>query len=565
MPRDFSEVGVVGLGTMGAGIAEVFARAGLTVTAVDVDEAAVERGRGHLEASTGRAVSRGRLDAAERDALVSRIRFTSRMEDLATAELVVEAVPERMELKTRVLAALDRICAPDAVLATNTSSLSVTELAVTTSRPGSVVGMHFFNPAPVMKLVEVVRTVVTEPAVVEDVEALATRLGKVPVVIGDRAGFVANALLFGYLNHAVAMYDSGSAGREDIDTAMRLGCGLPMGPFALLDLIGIDTAVEVLDTMYRQSRDRLHAASPLLTQLATAGMLGRKTGRGFYTYAAPHSAEVVPDARTPVPGAVTEGARPVRKVCLVGSGTVAAAFAEAAGRVGESVTALVAVPERGDGGRLSWTGPLDELADTDLVLVAGPEEPDDARAVFAALGELTRPGTVLAAATAPGRPVVEYAVASGRPADVVGLYPAGAELRLAQVVSSVVTAPDAAATVHAYCDRLAVPAVASADRAGALVQALLFPYLNDAVRMLEAGYAGADAIDAAMTLGCGYPVGPIELLDRVGLDVVLAAQQRLYRESREPGMAPAPLLQHLVTAGHRGRATGRGVRDHPAR
>ena len=198
MARELSEVGVVGLGTMGAGIAEVLARAGLSVTAVDVDDAAVQRGRGHVEQSTGKAVARGKLDPADRDDVLSRIRFSTQLADLARAELVVEAIPERMELKARVFAALDEICPPDTILATNTSSLSVTELSVTTGRPGKVIGMHFFNPAPVMKLVEVVRTVVTEPSVVDDVEALAARLGKVDVTIGDKAGFIANALLFGW-------------------------------------------------------------------------------------------------------------------------------------------------------------------------------------------------------------------------------------------------------------------------------------------------------------------------------------------------------------------------------
>ena len=259
MARELNEVGVVGLGTMGAGIAEVLARAGLSVTAVEINDEALARGRGHVEHSTDRAVSRGKLDPAERDAIFERIRFTTSMEDLANAELVIEAVPERMELKAEVFAQLDKICPPDTILATNTSSLSVTELSVVTGRPSKVIGMHFFNPAPVMKLVEVVRTVVTEQSVVDDVEALAVRLGKVDVTIGDKAGFIANALLFGYLNHAVSMYENRYASREDIDAAMRLGCGLPMGPLALMDLIGIDTAYEILDTMYKQSRNRLHA------------------------------------------------------------------------------------------------------------------------------------------------------------------------------------------------------------------------------------------------------------------------------------------------------------------
>ena len=228
-----SKVGVVGLGTMGAGIAEVFARNGLAVVAVEVDEAALERGRGHVDGSTGRAVARGKLSEAEQQALLERITFTADMDDLADVDLVVEAVPEQLDLKRAIFGQLDKICDPETILATNTSSLSVTEIAVSTSRPGKVVGMHFFNPAPVMKLVEVVRSVVTEQEVVDDVEAFAQKLGKTDVTIGDRAGFIANALLFGYLNHAVSLYESRYASREDIDAAMRLGCGLPMGPLAL--------------------------------------------------------------------------------------------------------------------------------------------------------------------------------------------------------------------------------------------------------------------------------------------------------------------------------------------
>ncbi|WP_138733170.1 3-hydroxyacyl-CoA dehydrogenase family protein [Modestobacter excelsi] len=567
MARELSEVGVVGLGTMGAGIAEVLARAGLSVTAVDVSDGAVQTGRGHVEKSTGRAVARGRLEAAERDEVLSRIRFSTSMEDLAGAELVVEAIPERMELKTEVFATLDAVCPPDTILATNTSSLSVTELSVTTGRPGRVIGMHFFNPAPVMKLVEIVRTVVTEPSVVEDVEALAARLGKVDVTIGDRAGFIANALLFGYLNHAVSMVEDRYASREDVDAAMRLGCGLPMGPLALLDLIGIDTAHEILGTMYRQSRNRLHAPSPVIEQMVTAGLLGRKSGRGFYTYAGRNSAEVVPDAQTPAPGDATGGAPPVQRVVVVG------ATAEAAGALlaalpdgGLDVPVLLAqrVPEGGRGVR--WTGTVDELAGADLVLVAGADEAEVARDVFAAVGEATGAGAVLATTSATP-PVVVCAAASGRPADVIGLHLAGRTraATLVEVVSTIATAPDAAATGHAFCAALGLPTVSSPDRAGHVVDALLFPYLNDAVRMLEARYATADDIDAAMKLGCGYPMGPFELLDAVGLDVALTVERELYTESREPGLAPAPLLGQLVTAGHLGRKAGRGFRDHSSR
>jgi 3-hydroxybutyryl-CoA dehydrogenase len=591
--RELSEVGVVGLGTMGAGIAEVLARAGLSVTAVEVTEEALARGRGHLEHSTQRAMARGKLDPADRDALFERIRFTTSLEDLSSAELVIEAVPERLELKTEVFAALDKICPPDTILATNTSSLSVTELSVATGRPSKVIGMHFFNPAPVMKLVEVVRTVVTEPSVVEDVEALAARLGKVDVTIGDKAGFIANALLFGYLNHAVAMFENRYASREDIDAAMRLGCGLPMGPLALMDLIGIDTAYEILDTMYKQSRNRLHAPSPLIKQMMTAGLLGRKTGRGFYTYAERDSAQVVPDALTPAAGTAAEGGRPVSAIGVVGSGTMATGIVEVAAKGGYQVRFVARTLDKVEAvqqaltrsldkqvarGRLDeaerdavlarvvGSTSLDDLADVDLAIEAVVEHLGVKQALFANLGEICKPGAVLATTTS-SLPVIECAQASERPADVVGLHffnPAPV-MKLVEVVSTIATAPEVAATAQAVCARLGKHAVSCTDRAGFIVNALLFPYLNDAVKMLEAHYATADDIDAAMKVGCGYPMGPFELLDVVGLDVALAIERELYTEYREPGFAPAPLLEHLVTAGYLGRKTGRGFRDHAHR
>ncbi|MCZ2812533.1 3-hydroxybutyryl-CoA dehydrogenase [Modestobacter sp. VKM Ac-2979] len=593
MARELTEVGVVGLGTMGAGIAEVLARAGLSVTAVEVTDDALDRGRAHVEQSTGKAVARGKLEPGERDAILSRIRFTTAMEDLAVAELVVEAIPERMELKAQLFSKLDAICPPDTILATNTSSLSVTELSVTTGRPGKVIGMHFFNPAPVMKLVEIVRTVVTEPSVVEDVEALARRLGKIDVTIGDKAGFIANALLFGYLNHAVSMFENRYASREDIDAAMRLGCGLPMGPLALMDLIGIDTAYEILVTMYQQSRNRLHAPAPIIKQMMTAGLLGRKSGRGFYTYAGRDSAEVVPDAATPATGGAAEGARPIRSVGVVGSGTMAVGIVEVVAKGGYDVTFVARTLDKVEAvqhaltrsldkqvargrldeaerdaalARVTGSAQLDDLAGADLVIEAVVEHLGVKQALFAALGEIAKPGAVLATTTS-SLPVIECAKASERPGDVVGLHffnPAPV-MKLVEVVSTIATEPDVAATAHALCAQVGKHAVSCTDRAGFVVNALLFPYLNDAVKMLEAHYATADDIDAAMKVGCGYPMGPFELLDVVGLDVALAIERELYTEFREPGFAPAPLLEHLVTAGYLGRKAGRGFRDHANR
>lgn len=590
MSREVGTIGVVGLGTMGAGIVEVMARHGLAVVAVEPTEEGLERGRGHLRHSTDRAVGRGKLSAEDQSALVGRVTFTTSMEALADADLVIEAVPEHLELKQEIFSALDKVCREDAILCTNTSSLSVTQISVSTQRPSRVVGMHFFNPAPVLKLVEVVRTVVTEPDVVADVVALAERLGKMPVVIGDKAGFIANALLFGYLNHAVSMYDCRYASREDIDAAMKLGCGLPMGPLALMDLIGLDTAYEILDTMYKQSRDRLHAPAPILKQMVTAGLKGRKTGRGFYTYEASDSPVVVADAETPAAADGSVPLREVRTVGVVGSGTMATGIVEVFAKAGyevryvargeEKVARVRAALERSldkavlrgkleqadrDAAlaKVSGTARLDDLADCDLVIESVVEELSVKQALFATLDEICRPGAILATTTS-SLPVVECAAATSRPADVIGMHffnPAPV-MKLVEVVHTVSTAEDVTATVRALCAKVGKHPVVCADRAGFIVNALLFPYLNDAVKMLEAHYATSDDIDTAMKVGCGYPMGPFELLDVVGLDVSLAIERELYLEFREPGFAPAPLLEHLVTAGYLGRKTGRGFRDY---
>jgi 3-hydroxybutyryl-CoA dehydrogenase len=590
MARDIDTVGVVGLGTMGAGIAEVMARNGLRVIAVEIDDDALNRGRAHVAHSTRRAVGRGKLSAEGAAALIDRITYTTDLGRLGDAAMVFEAIPERLELKRDLFQRLDGICSADTVFCTNTSSLSVTEISVATSRPARVVGLHFFNPAPVMKLVEVVRTVVTDPDVLADVEQLARRLGKSPVTIGDKAGFIANALLFGYLNHAASMFEAKYATREDIDAAMRLGCGLPMGPLALLDLIGLDTAYEILDTMYKQSRNRLHAPAPIFKQMKTAGLLGRKSGRGFYTYEQRDVPAVVPDALTPNEDSAIEGARAVSRIAVIGSGTMANGIAEVAAKAGYATVQIARSEQKAQASRaaiakslgrglekgrltqaqhdealanLVSSASVADAADCDLVIEAVVEQLGVKLELFRELDSVCKPGAVLATTTS-SLPVIECAMATSRPQDVVGVHffnPAPV-MKLVEVVHTVATGEEALATARAVCERMGKHAVDCGDRAGFIVNALLFPYLNDAVRMLEAHYATADGIDTAMKLGCGYPMGPFELLDVVGLDVALAIERVLYLEFREPGFAPAPLLEHLVTAGYLGRKTGKGFGDY---
>ncbi|MFE2105823.1 3-hydroxyacyl-CoA dehydrogenase family protein [Kitasatospora sp. NPDC059463] len=591
MKRPFPTVAVVGLGTMGAGVAVAVARSGRRVIGIEADEASAARALARIEEATAHAVARERLTAGERADLLARISVGHALAAAAGADLVIEEVPERLELKREVLAELDRICPATTVLATGTTALSVTRIAAATARPDRVLGLHFFNPVHTMKLVEVVRTVLTDPQVAEDAAAFARDLGKEPVAAGDRAGFVVNGLLFAYLNQAAAMYESRYATREDIDAAMRLGCGLPMGPLALLDLIGVDTARTVLEAMYEQSRDRLHAPAPILGQLVAAGLLGRKSGRGFYTYEAPGSSKAVDAATGPaepeVPG------REVRGIGVCGSGTMATGIAEVFAKAGFPVLLAARSQEKAERakaqlakslersvtrGRLTGeqrdaalalvtpVGRYDALADVDLVVEAVAEDLAVKRELFAALDAVVKPGAVLATTTS-SLPVISCASATSRPQDVVGMHffnPAPA-MRLVEVVSTVLTAPDVTATVLELCAKVRKHPVECGDRAGFIVNALLFPYLNDAVRMLQEHYATVDDIDTAMKLGCGYPMGPFELLDVVGLDVSLTIEQVLHQEFREPGLAAAPLLEHLVAAGCLGRKSGRGFRDHARR
>ncbi|GAA2256562.1 3-hydroxybutyryl-CoA dehydrogenase [Streptomyces amakusaensis] len=593
METPLHTIAVVGLGTMGTGVAEVLALAGREVVGVDISESAARRAVRSLEVSTARAVERGRISGEERRAALARFRASGDLGTARAADLVVETVPESYEVKQRVLAGLDAVVRPSAIIATGTNALSVTRLAAGSAHPERVLGMHFFNPAPVMRLVEVASSVLTDPAAVAAVTALARELGKEPVAVGDRPGFVADGLLFGYLNRAAAMYESKYASREDIDAAMRLGCGLPMGPLALLDLIGIDTARTVLEAMHAESGDRLHAPAPILGQLSEAGLTGRKAGRGFYSYAAAGAPAVVGDSLTPRPTRRGGSGREVRSVGVAGSGTMASGIAEVFAASGYEVVIAARSPEKAgaakdrisaslarsvDKGRttaearrltldrITPAGSLDAFFEVDLALEAVAEDLAVKRELFAALDKVCKRGAVLATTTS-SLPVVACARATGRPQDVVGMHffnPAPA-MRLVEVVRTVLTGDEVHDTVRSVVSSLKKHPVECGDRAGFIVNALLFPYLNSAVRMVGEHYASLDDVDTAMRLGGGYPMGPFELLDAVGLDVSLAIERALHREFRDPGLAPAPLLERLVAAGCLGRKTGRGFRAYGGR
>ena len=281
----FARVGVVGCGVMGSGIAEVCARADVPTVVVESDPAGLAAGRHRIERSIGRAIDRGRASHDERDRAFEQLRFTTDVEALAGCDLVMEAIVESPSLKLDLLRTLDDVLPEAAVIASNTSSIPIGRLALATARCDRVIGLHFFNPVPVRRLVEIIPSLMTDDAVVAGVRTFATdSLGRTVVLAPDRAGFIVNALLIPYLLSAIRMYEAGAASATDIDAAMVEGCGHPMGPLALADLIGLDTTAAIAASMYDERRDPTDVCPPLVTRMIEAGRLGRKSGRGFYAY-----------------------------------------------------------------------------------------------------------------------------------------------------------------------------------------------------------------------------------------------------------------------------------------
>jgi 3-hydroxybutyryl-CoA dehydrogenase len=291
---DINKVGVVGCGLMGSGIAEVCARSGYDTVVREVNDELLTRGMERLQRSMTTAVERGKLSAEDRDAAASRLRATTRLEDLADRDLVIEAVTENLEAKREVFGTLDAACPPRTILASNTSSIPIVDMASVTRRPDRVLGMHFMNPVPVMRLVELVRAITTSDETLATARAFGESVGKRVIVSKDRAGFIVNMLLVPYLLEAIRMYENGFASREDIDAGMVLGTNHPMGPLTLLDYVGLDTTYYIANILFDEYRQPQYAPPPLLKQMVTAGFHGRKTGRGFYNYAA---GEQPPDTR----------------------------------------------------------------------------------------------------------------------------------------------------------------------------------------------------------------------------------------------------------------------------
>jgi 3-hydroxybutyryl-CoA dehydrogenase len=283
---EIKRVGVCGCGLMGSGIAQVAATAGCDVVILEAVQAALDRGTAGIKKSLDKFVEKGTLTASDRDAAYARIRTTTNVHDLRDCDLVIEAVVENMDVKKALFKELDQLLAPHATICSNTSSLCVVEMAAATKRPARVAGLHFFNPVPLMKLVEIVKTIVTDQETIDTLFAFAKKIGKTAILAQDTPGFIVNRLLVPYLLYAIRVYEAGLASREDIDEGMKLGCGHPMGPLTLLDFVGLDTTYFIAEIMFDEFKDPMMAPPPLLKRMVLAGHLGRKSGKGFYDYRA---------------------------------------------------------------------------------------------------------------------------------------------------------------------------------------------------------------------------------------------------------------------------------------
>ncbi|MFF0885081.1 3-hydroxyacyl-CoA dehydrogenase family protein [Streptomyces sp. NPDC003456] len=578
---------VVGLGSLGEALVHLLHRAGHTVVAVDTDLDALTRVAGRLKAATATAGTPHPRGTGSRPG-GPEVVLTADHTALRAAGVVVEAVPDDQAAKTRVLRTITSVCPPGTPIVTTTSTLSVTRLAIAAGRPADVAGLRLFTPPGPGGPAEPVRTALTSAEAAAAVDELVASTGLTPVAVGARPADDATALVLAFLNRAVILLDEGYATRHDIDTAMRLGCGLPAGPLETLDRMGLDTVHAQLTGLWRRTGDTAFEPAPLLSRMVATGRLGRKTGEGFYAYDETGSALAAPaDGPHDTPAAT------VRRVGVLGSGAMARGIAEVTATAGYPTVLVARDADRagqalesvGDSltrgvrrgritplakatalGLLAGAGDMAALADCDLVIEAVAEDLSVKRAQFAGLGAVCAPGTVLATTTS-SLSVAACAEASGRPADVVGLHffnPAPV-MRLVELAHTDTVDPGVLATARAFCGTLGKTAVQCPDRSGFIVNSLLFPYLGAALALLERHDVDPARTDEAIRQGFGFPMGPFALLDTIGLDVSLAIQHRLYERFRTPEYVPAPVLEELVAAGLLGRKNGRGLLTRDAR
>ncbi|HET8626188.1 MAG TPA: 3-hydroxyacyl-CoA dehydrogenase [Thermomicrobiales bacterium] len=541
-------LGVVGAGTMGAGIAQLAASRGDAVVLYDVGEDLLARAREGIGARYARDVERGRQTREEADAALGRIRATTRLADVAGAQAVIEAAPEDLALKREIFAELDRLCPPETILASNTSSLSITSIAAACRHPARVAGMHFFNPAPVLPLVEVISGAATAEATAEAVAALARRLGKTPVRALDTPGFIVNRVARPFYGEALRILDEGIAGPAEIDRIVR-SAGFRMGPFELMDLIGVDVNFAVTRSIYEATfQEPRYRPSPLQARLVAAERLGRKSGRGFYRY------EDGRPVAEPSPDPLAEVApldRPAN-VLLAGQGPAADDLALALQDAGQQVTVYAGeVSAALEGAGIPRARRLRDVLLTTTVAIEATLGPHDLKRAYWYELDETLPPHVPLLALALGHSATELGSWSAHPARVVGFGYVGrfADAPLVELAPGALTGVDTVQRAAAFLRGLGKEVAAVGDQPGQVLTRILSMLVNEAAFAVEEGIATPADVDTAVRLGLNYPRGPLEWGDALGLDRVVAALDGLRAYYGEERYRVAPLLRRALLAG----------------
>ena len=555
-----TRLGVVGAGTMGGGIAQVAAQQGMEVILCDVTDEFLSNSLGRIRASLQRSVERGRLSQGDADATAERIRTTTEFADLGSVDCAIEAVIEEIETKRRVFRALDEHLKDGAVLATNTSSLSVTEIAAATRRPGWVVGMHFFNPVPAMALVEIVRGRSTSEVAMERATTIARELGKTPVRCEDTPGFIVNRIVRPFYNEGLRILQEGIASHEDIDRIMK-GYGFRMGPFELMDLIGNDVnfavTLSIYDGLFQEPRFR---PSFLQQRLVQSGNLGQKTGRGWYDYSggvAGSEPRVSSQEAAQVPSAREMSLEPIAVIVDSAVGAELASVLAATGRrvragVPEGIELNIQgatvsnIPDAIDGARLA----------IDATLLA----PSRVRPVHHMISKMHPDGTAGILTMASTATAVSALVDAPERFCGFGYVPPLADSKVIEVAPGLLTSEAARQALINLVKALEKEPVVVGDSAGLVGPRIVALIANEASQALMEGIASAADIDAAVKLGANYPHGPLEWGDLIGLDTVYAVIRGLQEEHGEDRYRPSPLLRKMVYAGWTGTAAGRGFR-----
>ncbi len=584
------KVGVVGLGTMGSNIAIVCARGGKETFVFEADEAALASGMGRIRSFLDAGVQKGKTSMDERDAILRRIQAAGALSGMAGCDLVIEAITEDQAEKNRLFRRLDAILDEDAIIASNTSTLSITNMGAASGRPAKTIGTHFCLPAALNKLVEVAPGLLTSDETTSATMAFLEEVGQTPVKVKDWPGFVLNYFLVAFQNDCIRLVESGYATPADLDAGVRLGLGYKMGPMRLLDIEGLDIHRTVSLSLYEQIKDPRYVPPPLVDRMIDAGHLGAKTGKGFYAYKSAGVFGVVEmEEDAGRERDVSEGqplADAVKKVGVVGVGAMGSGIAQVCAASGLEVVAVEVNPNALEAGlnriqgnlegavkrgkmdenqkqetlaRLSGSTDLDTLAECDLIIEVIVENLDAKLALFEKLGKIAKEGAIIASNTS-CLSVTSMAARTPHPERVLGLHffnPPYA-MRLVEVVEAVQTAPEITQFGLAFCERIGKTPIPVKDRPGFLVNRLLVPYLNHAAQAFDDGLAESESMDKAISMGLGHPMGPLTLIDLVGVDVQTFVANSMGEELGEARFYAPPILRRMTAAGWLGRKTGKG-------